>query len=44
MFTAGKQHLYTYLYVLHRFRAFARLYVQRLTFNCDKSKMAATET
>ena len=33
MFTAGKEHLYTYLYVLNRFRGFARVYFQRLTLN-----------
>ena len=37
MFTADKQHFQTYVHVLNR------LYFQRLTINCDKSKMAATE-
>ena len=44
MFTAGKQHLKTYVCVLNRFRGFARLYFQRLTLKRDKSKMAANES
>ena len=37
MFTADKQHFQTYVYVINL------LYFQRLTINCDKTKMAATE-
>jgi len=44
MFTAGKQHFQTYLYILNQSRGFARLYFQRLTLKRDNSKMAAIET